>query len=117
MTVQSLFPILRTPDLPRLQSFYEQVFGAVERYRYEDVYVALDAGSGTIAIGVEPDIGTSERVAIWLYVDDVDAAYGAVLEAGGTSEEPPADMPWGERVAQVRDPDGNPLYLGAAASA
>jgi uncharacterized glyoxalase superfamily protein PhnB len=29
----------------------------------------------------------------------------------------PADMPWGERVAQVRDPDGNLVNLGLAASA
>lgn len=114
MTVTSLFPILRTPDIEPLVQFYERAFGATVTYRFEDVYVALAVGGGSVAIGLEPQAAASERVAIWFYVDDVDAAYQAVRDAGGASVEEPADMPWGERVAQVRDLDGNPLYLGAA---
>ncbi|MCR2793429.1 VOC family protein [Microbacterium sp. zg.Y625] len=115
MTVARLFPILRTRDLPALVSFYRAAFHAVESYRFEDVYVALGVGGGTVGIGLEPEVTASGRIAIWLYVDDVDATYRAVLDAGGSSTEPPADMPWGERVAQVRDIDGNPLYLGSPA--
>ncbi|WP_194420108.1 VOC family protein [Microbacterium abyssi] len=119
MTVTRLFPILRTNDLPRLVTFYERAFSASVEYRYEHegraVYVALAVGGGTIGIGYEPEVSPGDPVAIWLYVDDVDSAYSRATDAGATSVADPDDMPWGERVAQVRDPDGTLLHLGSAA--
>ncbi len=44
-------------------------------------------------------------------VDDVDAALPRVEELGGTATGAANDMPWGQRVAHVRDPDGNPVNL------
>lgn len=113
MTVRSLFPILRTRDLPRLVAFYTAAFGGAEQYRWDDVYVSLAVGGGAIGIGLEPEAAAGDQLSIWLYVDDVDAAFGAAIAAGAEAVAEPADMAWGERVAQVRDPDGNPLYLGA----
>ncbi len=113
MAVRSLFPILRTRDLAALISFYERAFGGVVHNRFEEVYVAMTMGSGILGIGLEPEASGADQMAIWLYVDDVDAAYGAALDAGASSIEPPADMRWGERVAQVADPEGNRVYLGA----
>lgn len=113
MVVRSLFPILRTRDLAALQKFYETVFDAVEHYRFEDVYVALTVGGGQLGIGLEPEVASGDQVSIWLYVDDVDAVHRAAVEAGARSVMPPSDMPWGERVAQVHDPDGNLLQLGS----
>ncbi len=46
-----------------------------------------------------------------LYVDDCDASYKQALKAGGTSVTRPTDMPWGDRVARVRDPLGNLWWL------
>ena len=118
MTITSLFPILRTTDLPRLSGFYEAAFGASVTYRFDhegvDVYVALAVGGGQIGIGYEPEVARGDVIALWLYADDADAAYAAALSAGAASVAPPEDMPWGERVAQVRDPDGNLLYLARA---
>jgi predicted enzyme related to lactoylglutathione lyase len=34
-----------------------------------------------------------------------------VESAGGTVQGQPKDMPWGQRVAHVLDPDGNMLNL------
>lgn len=118
MSVRSLFPILHSRDLPRLVAFYERALGAVVDYRFasgdEDDYVALRVGAAPLGIGRVPDAPTDgDRVALWFYVDDVDAAHDAWLAAGGTSESRPTDMPWGERVAQVRDVDGNLAHLGA----
>jgi PhnB protein len=42
----------------------------------------------------------------FLYVSDVDAMYKRAINAGATSASEPADMFWGDRVAQVRDPSG-----------
>ena len=118
MTITSLFPIVRTSDLPRLVAFYERSFGAEVTYRFDhegiDVYVALAVGGGQIGIGYEADVTRGDVIALWLYSDDADAAYHAALAAGAASVVPPEDMPWGERVAQVRDPDGNLLHLATA---
>ncbi|KJQ53495.1 VOC family protein [Microbacterium sp. SA39] len=118
MTVTSLFPVLRTADLPRLRGFYEAALGAELTYCYDqdgiDVYVSLAVGGGSLGIGFEADVPRGEAIAVWFYSDDVDAAYGSALAAGAASVLPPEDMPWGERVAQVRDPDGNLLYLATA---
>ncbi len=120
MAVRSLFPILATRDLIGLRDFYVHALEGEVVYSFEDggddVYVSVAFGPASIGIGL--DAGMSERaetdrVALWFYVDDVDAAFAAFLAAGGTSEREPADMPWGERVAQGRDPDGNLVNLGA----
>jgi predicted enzyme related to lactoylglutathione lyase len=44
-------------------------------------------------------------------VADVDACLLQVEGFGGRVLGPPNDMPWGERVAHVEDPDGNTVNL------
>ncbi len=124
MAVRSLFPILLSRDLPRLVSFYEHALHGRVRYRFgspdQDDYVSLALGEASLGIGRDPaaaDGGAGDRVSLWFYVDDVDAAFARWRTAGGDVVQEPADMPWGERVAQVRDPDGNLVNLGVEAPA
>jgi predicted enzyme related to lactoylglutathione lyase len=44
-------------------------------------------------------------------VKDVDGLLGQVEALGGRVLGPPNDMPWGQRVAHVQDPDGNAVNL------
>jgi uncharacterized glyoxalase superfamily protein PhnB len=44
---------------------------------------------------------------------EVDAAYAALLQHGGTPHKEPWDAFWGMRYAQVGDPDGNLVDLFA----
>jgi predicted enzyme related to lactoylglutathione lyase len=44
-------------------------------------------------------------------VPDVDAALARVGCLGGEAPAPANDMPWGQRVAHVKDPDGNAVNL------
>ena len=46
--------------------------------------------------------------------DEVDVVYRRVLEAGFDGEKEPWDAFWGQRYAQLRDPDGVPVDLYAA---
>ena len=46
--------------------------------------------------------------------DEVDVVYRRVLEAGFDGEKEPWDAVWGQRYAQLRDPDGVPVDLYAA---
>jgi hypothetical protein len=52
---------------------------------------------------------------MFIYVDEVDATVDD-LRIDTTVLREPADMPWGERVAYVADPDGNPVALAASAA-
>jgi PhnB protein len=46
-----------------------------------------------------------------LYVEDADATWRQAIDAGGSSVTEPGTMPWGDRVARVRDPFGNLWWL------
>ena len=79
--------------------------------------VSLAMGEASLGIGRDSSAPSVDgRIALWFYVDDVDAAYRRWMTAGGDTVQAPGDMPWGERVAQVRDPDGNLVNLGVEAS-
>jgi predicted enzyme related to lactoylglutathione lyase len=44
-------------------------------------------------------------------VPDVDALLPRLAALGGSAPGPSNDMPWGQRVAHVTDPDGNALNV------
>lgn len=109
--------IISTGEFDRLLTFYRTVFGATQFLRVPpegDVfYVGLRIGDSELGLVAE-DRGSGEehqRVAISFDVPDVDALLPVVERAGGTILGPPNDMPWGQRVAHVTDPDGNALNL------
>ena len=45
--------------------------------------------------------------------NELDRVYGELLDAGGTAHKEPWDAFWGQRYAQVRDPDGTVIDLYA----
>ena len=45
--------------------------------------------------------------------EEVDRVYATLLAAGGTAHKEPWDAFWGQRYAQVRDPDGTVVDLYA----
>ena len=56
-------------------------------------------------------LGTGPRFELFVYVENVDVLFGALKAVGVKVIAPPDNMPWGERVAFVTDPDGNPVAL------
>ena len=56
-------------------------------------------------------VGDGVRFELFVYVDGVDRLVEEMRAAGLTVLREPTDMPWGERVAYVTDPDGNPVAL------
>jgi lactoylglutathione lyase len=52
---------------------------------------------------------------MFVYVDELDRLIEHLRADGAAVLCDPADMPWGERVAYVADPDGNPVALAEAA--
>ena len=43
----------------------------------------------------------------YMYTEDVDSLYHRAVAAGADSIVPPADQPFGDRIAVLRDPGGN----------
>lgn len=112
-------PVIVTADLARLRAFYETVLGAVETRRFPadgpPFFLGLRIGDselGLVADDAAP-AGTPQRLLLSVEVPDVDALLPVVERAGGTVLGPPNDMPWGQRVAHVHDPDGNTVNLTA----
>jgi lactoylglutathione lyase len=119
-----VFPILLTPDVERALGFYRDLLGGKVTYQFppggEPGYVALDIGASHLGLGLNATVeagGAGQRFALWLYVDDCDAAVEHLRGAAVRVTEEPADQPWGERVARVLDPDGNEVILGQRAPA
>ena len=83
-------PIINIRDLPRLQPFYTELLGAREVVRF-------------------PEEGPPFYVGLALGDSQIGLATAAGLDAGVPG--PSNDMPWGQRVAHVSDPDGNTVNL------
>ena len=49
--------------------------------------------------------------AIYLMVRDVDRAHADLVAKGAVFQQAPTDMPWGHRVAILRDPEGRTVCL------
>jgi catechol 2,3-dioxygenase-like lactoylglutathione lyase family enzyme len=116
-----VLPIINCADLARTQHWYERVLGGTERFRFpaqgDPEYVTLRIGAGEIGLGngraealygQVPLPATGHAVDICIYVPDLGQVTSA---AGGDVVVPPADMPWGERVAYLADPEGTMLLV------
>lgn len=120
-----LFPMLSCADLSRSLEFYGELIGGIENYRFPEqgdpAFVALMIGDssevGLGRIAAEPLHGhpqrpaAGHRIELCVYVEDVDEAYSQAGERGFDLVTAPAEMPWGERVAWIADPDGNLVML------
>jgi uncharacterized glyoxalase superfamily protein PhnB len=112
-------PYLLASNGARLIDFLKQAFGAEEHFRIPQsgagkiIHAELRIGDSML----ELSDGTSEfppRPAMHnLYVDDVHATYQRALDSGGTSIFEPAERPYGDLEAGVRDTDGNHWYITA----
>jgi predicted enzyme related to lactoylglutathione lyase len=115
-------PVIVTPSIPLLQAFYKALLGAVEISRVPEdgpaFYVGLQIGNAELGVVADGDaqIDAPQRILLNVSVGDLGVGNVADLlehvEAlGGRVLGPPNDMPWGQRVAHIQDPDGNTVNL------
>jgi PhnB protein len=103
---------------PKFIDFLEKGFGAevVERHQSNEGFVyhsKVRIGDSIIELGEAHDQWQPMKSAIYLYVEDVNAAYKQALSAGATSALEPTNQPYGERTAWVNDEFGNIWYLSS----
>ena len=125
MKVKELFPYLAVSDAARAIAFYEQAFGAKEKYRLTEPagrvgHAELDFGGVTVMLAdeyPEYDFKGADKyggtpVMIHLHVDDCDALINRAVAAGATLERAPQNQFYGERSGTIRDPFGHRWNIG-----
>ncbi len=97
--------------------FYARAFGAEtvaalpadEQGRTCHVHLHVN-GSSLMLCDAYPEHGhpllPPQSFALTLMVEDIDARYARAVEAGATAIMQPAEMFWGDRYGQLRDPFG-----------
>jgi len=108
-------PFLNAKGTAQLLEFLKKALNAEEVMRMP--------GPGGAVMHAEVNIGNSRLMlseatqtapsssSFYLYVTDVDALYRRAVAAGAVSQMEPADQPWGDRMATVRDAFGNTWSL------
>ncbi len=110
-------PIIVTADLERLLAFYTGLLGATEVMRFPEdgpvFYVGLELGNSELGLSSDASVvgGDPGRMLLSIEVPDVEALLPRVAELGGSGGDGANDMPWGQRVAHIKDPDGNVVNL------
>jgi uncharacterized glyoxalase superfamily protein PhnB len=101
----------------RLLAFYTGLLGAAEVMRFPDdgplFYAGLTLGDSEFGLSSDASVvpGDPGRMLLSIEVPDVDALLPTVTGLGGQAPSPANDMPWGQRVAHIKDPDGNVINL------
>jgi predicted enzyme related to lactoylglutathione lyase len=123
-----------TDDLDGLVAFYEQVTGQ-QAERPAPVFAQFSGPGGTLAIASTATVGmlamarvppgpencaktgaaltpaTNRSVVVEFEVADVDGEFARLQPAPEDVVLEPTMMPWGNRSALIRDPDGNVVNL------
>lgn len=116
------FPVVYANHVERTARFWERL--GFERFFQlpEDGipgYVGLRRENAELAVVATEwpkeqyglNLGDGPRFEMFVYVADVDQLVPQLRAEGVTILRDPADMPWGERIASITDPDGNPVAL------
>src|SRR4051812_13233167 len=115
----SLTPYLVVHDAAAAIEFYKNVFGAAETMRMPGpggrvMHAELKIGNSVLMLADEnrergylsPKSLGGTGSSVMFYTDDVDATFQKAVAAGSKTDQPPTDMPWGDRMSNVQDPFG-----------
>ena len=109
--VQSISAVtLAVADMRRSVEFYCEGVGLELLYGGDSAsFTSFRIGKGYLNLILSPEGGWSWWGRIIFHVDDVDALYQKLLDAGLTPSTAPEDAPWRERYFHITDPDGHEL--------
>ncbi|WP_326943253.1 MULTISPECIES: VOC family protein [unclassified Amycolatopsis] len=109
---QTVTPRMVVRDLVAAVAFLRTVFGAtgeLESGRPADLRI----GGSRVLVSAEGERELFPAF-LYVYVPDADATYRRALDCGATSLEEPANTPYGDRRAMIRDPFGNVFQIAHA---
>ena len=101
--------IVFAQDLSTLSQFYVSILGVdPDEVVEEEGHVGFDLGE--IYLGFDQSDGSHQHpgaVSFWVRVDDLDGTYEKCLLLGAKPVIEPVERPWGDRLAAIKDPEGN----------
>lgn len=117
--LHAVTPQLTVDGAAEAIEFYKKAFGAVETSRAPDPsgtkvwHAELRIGDSALFINdAFPDMGgPANKTRLWVYSEDVDAAFRRATDAGVQVRMPLGDMFWGDRLGTVTDRWGNEWTL------
>jgi lactoylglutathione lyase len=123
LRARSLQPSLTVKDVQKSMEWYRDVVGFTvdEQHEREGKVVAVSLKAGTVRLLLGQDNGAKgwdrlkgEGFSLMLTTSqDIDGIAARIKEMGGTLASEPTDMPWGQRVFRVKDPDGFVLVIAS----
>ena len=96
--------IARDPE--NLITFVKQVFQARGEFR-PGLPAEIRIGDSVVMISDGGSLREPTPAFLYVYVEDADSTYSRAIAANAVSIEAPADMPYGDRRATVKDRWGN----------
>ena len=111
MTVQHISAVtLAVRDMARAVDFYQTKVGLDQAYGGPEAsFTSFKVGGGFLNLVLVAEGGWSWWGRLILYVDDVDALYQRLVDAGLSPDSAPQDASWGERYFHITDPDSHEL--------
>lgn len=108
-------PYLVVDGAARLIDFLVRGLGGIEELRHVDGDIVAHAqvrlGDSMLMLCDATPAWPATPCALYLYVDDADAAMARAVAAGATVIMEVGDKPYGDRQGGVRDPGGNVWWL------
>jgi PhnB protein len=113
--LRSVTPALTIDGCAEAIELYKKAFGAEEISRAVDPsgkkvwHAQIKIGDSAVFVNdTFPEMGSGPGAAsLWIYVENVDAAFKRAADAGLTVKMPVADMFWGDRLGALKDRWGN----------
>jgi len=99
-------PRIIVPDPENLITFVKQVFHARGEFR-PGLPAEIRIGDSVVMISDGGGLRDTAPAFLYVYVEDADSTYSRAMAANAVSIEEPADMPYGDRRATVKDQWGN----------
>jgi PhnB protein len=114
--LRTVTPYIVAPKALELVEFYKSAFGAKVNVRGKGsaggYHIEVQLGDSMLMVGGSGEFrGPAVPTALWYFVKDADAVYQRALDLGATSISAPADQPYGDREAGIKDPAGNNWYI------
>ena len=121
LRLRDVSPSFTATDLQRSIAFYRDVLGFVvgDEWRDKGVLQGCEMHAGSVLFMLNQDDFAKGRdrkkgVGARLHVStaqDIDRLAEEIKARGGTLDQEPTDMPWGQRVFMITDPDGFKLSI------
>ncbi len=104
------FVMYPVTDMPRAQAFYRDGLGLTPGEFQSEMWTEYEVAGGTFGIGTFEQVGTAGTAqSLALEIADLDG-YRTELTSRGVESGEPHPLP-NCRIAVVRDPDGNQIWL------